>query len=106
MAFKTAIVIGGGAFGSAIAFVLAQNFSQVLILVRLQRIYEDINLGKNTAHLPGHKLHRNIIEIKSWDVIDHEQQSDDGLIVSGLPMSAIHEFMATNSNAIIKYLKN
>jgi len=106
MAFKTAIVIGGGAFGSAIAFVLAQNFSQVLILVRSQSTYEEINLGKNTAYLPGHELPRNIRAIKSWDEIDHEQQSDVTLIVSGLPMSAIDEFMATNSNEIIKYLKN
>src|SRR5690606_23007558 len=101
MAFKTAIVIGGGAFGSAIAFVLAQNFSQVLILVRSQSTYEEINLGKNTAYLPGHELPRNIRAIKSWDEIDHEQQSDVTLIVSGLPMSAIDEFMATNSNEII-----
>jgi len=105
MSYKTAVVIGGGAFGSAIAFVLAQNFSRVLILVRSQNICEEINSGTNTTYLPGHKLPSNIKAVQSWEEIKSLTVDEVQLIVSGLPMSALDEFMGTHKEEIIKYFE-
>ncbi len=38
--YRTAVVLGAGAFGTSIAFVLAQNFHRVVIKVRSQEIYD------------------------------------------------------------------
>lgn len=105
MSYKTAVVIGGGAFGSAIAFVLAQNFSQVLILVRSQEVYEEINTGTNSTYLPGHRLPENIKAVKSWEELNQIKISEVQLIVSGLPMSAIDEFMGTHKNELLKFFE-
>lgn len=106
MAYKTAIVLGGGAFGSAIAFVLAQNFSQVFILVRSAAVYEEINAGKNSSYLPGKELPSNIRAAKSFDEIKHLSTGAVELMVSGLPMSAIDEFMTTHHQRVTEYLQN
>lgn len=56
MSFKTALVLGGGAFGTSIAFDLAQNFEKVIIKVRSNDIYEQMKSGENTVYLPGQKI--------------------------------------------------
>ena len=47
MKYKTALVLGGGAFGTAIGFVLTQNFEKVIILVRSKENYDEINPWSN-----------------------------------------------------------
>lgn len=105
MNYQTAVVLGGGAFGSAIAFVLAQNFSQVIVLVRSQNIYDEINAGHNPTYLPGHKLSANIKAAMSWEEIDNLKQGRVEVIVSGLPMSAIDEFMIDHKSRIVDFLE-
>ena len=60
MSFKTALVIGGGAFGTCIASVLANNFEKVLIKVRSEDVFEALKAGENSIYLPGHKVKENI----------------------------------------------
>ena len=56
MKFKTALVLAGGAFGTAIGFVLTQNFEKVIVMVRSKEIYDEINRGENSTYLPGGEL--------------------------------------------------
>jgi glycerol-3-phosphate dehydrogenase (NAD(P)+) len=96
MKFKTALVLGGGAFGTAIGFVLTQNFDKVIILVRSQDIYDEIKRGENTTYLPGQKLPHTIMPALSWDEVKKLTEDEIQLIVSGLPMSAIEDFCMRN----------
>jgi len=56
MKFDTALVLGGGAFGTSIAFVLSQNFKKVIIKVRSHENQLEINEGENKSYLPGISL--------------------------------------------------
>ncbi len=96
MKYKTALVLGGGAFGTAIGFVLTQNFQKVIVLVRSEETYQEINRGENATYLPGQKLPETIRAARTWAEV--EALSDGGieLIVSGLPMSAIEDFCLRN----------
>ena len=76
-ASKKTIVIGAGAWGSAIANLLAQNSNQVFLVANRPEVIEEIN-QKNTNHrfLPDIKLSKNIAaisdfseEIKSADLV-------------------------------------
>ena len=96
MKYKTALVLAGGAFGTSIGFVLAQNFDKVIIKVRSQEIYDEINGGENTTYLPGKKLPTIIKAALTWDEVKRLQQSEIQMVVSGLPMSAIADFCSEN----------
>lgn len=96
MKFKTALVLAGGAFGTAIGFVLTQNFKKVIVMVRSQEICDEINRGENTTYLPGQKLPDTIQAVTSWEQIDQYKEGEIELIVSGLPMSAIEDFCMRN----------
>lgn len=100
MNFKTALVLGGGAFGTAIGFVLTQNFEKVIILVRSQENYDEINRGENTTYLPGQKLPSNIRAARNWDEVNQLTEGEIELIVSGLPMSAIEDFCIKNEREL------
>lgn len=100
MKYKTALVLAGGAFGTAIGFVLTQNFEKVIVLVRSKEVYDEINCGENSTYLPGQKLPDTIKAAMSWDEV--EGQVD--LIVSGLPMSAIEDFCSKNEKQMRSYL--
>ena len=101
--YKVALVIGAGAFGTAIAQVLSQNFEKVIVKVRSQDIYDCIRKGENTIYLPGMKLASNIEAAISWDEVD---QYNDGieLIVNALPTGGIVEFYKDNYDRILGYL--
>lgn len=101
--YKVALVIGAGAFGTAIAQVLSQNFEKVIVKVRSQDIYDCIKKGENTIYLPGMKLASNIEAAISWDEVD---QYNDGieLIVNALPTGGIVEFYKDNYDRILGYL--
>ncbi|WP_408097233.1 NAD(P)H-dependent glycerol-3-phosphate dehydrogenase [Peredibacter sp. HCB2-198] len=104
MKFKTALVLAGGAFGTSIAFVLSHNFEKVIIMVRSQDIYDEINRGENTTYLPGQKLPDTIKAAKTWDEVRAETLGHVDLIVSGLPMSAIEDFCSRHEQDLKRYL--
>lgn len=106
MKYKTALVLGGGAFGTAIGFVLTQNFEKVIVLVRSQENYDEINRGENRAYLPGQKLPSTICAAMSWDEVGKLTEGQIDLIVSGLPMSAIEDFCAKNEKELCSLLDN
>lgn len=101
--YKVALVIGAGAFGTAIAQVLSQNFEKVIVKVRSQDIYDCIKGGENTIYLPGMKLASNIEAALSWDEVD-QYNSDIELIVNALPTGGIIEFYKDNYDRILGYL--
>jgi glycerol-3-phosphate dehydrogenase (NAD(P)+) len=96
MKYNTALVLAGGAFGTSIGFVLTHNFKKVIILVRSQEIYDEINRGENSTYLPGQKLPGTLRAALSWDEVRSLQEGDIELMVSGLPMAAIDEFCMRN----------
>ena len=96
MKYNTALVLAGGAFGTSIGFVLTHNFKKVIILVRSQEIYDEINRGENSTYLPGQKLPDTLKAAMSWDEVRSLQEGDIDLMVSGLPMAAIDEFCMVN----------
>ena len=104
MKFKTALVLAGGAFGTSIGFVLAENFEKVIILVRSKEIYDEINGGENTTYLPGQKLPSSLKAALSWDEVRSLQVGEIEIIVSGLPMSAIDSFCMSNQRELRQLL--
>jgi glycerol-3-phosphate dehydrogenase (NAD(P)+) len=105
MNYKTALVLAGGAFGTSIGFVLTQNFKRVIIKVRSEDIYNEINSGENTTYLPGQKLPGTLRAALTWEEVYKLQEGDIELVVSGLPMAAIDEFCLTNMIEINKLLE-
>ncbi|MFY7993263.1 MAG: NAD(P)H-dependent glycerol-3-phosphate dehydrogenase [Bacteriovoracaceae bacterium] len=105
MSFKTALVLGGGAFGTSIAFDLAQNFQKVIIKVRSHDIYEQMKSGENTVYLPGQKIPQNIVPALTWDEVEIEKIGSIELLVSGLPTSAIDSFCKEHLQQLETYLK-
>ena len=90
--YKTALVIGAGAFGTSIASVLANNFEKVILKVRSEDVFEGIDKDhENTVYLPGTKLPTNIRAALDWEEVDKEDENIE-LIVSGLPTSAIKKY--------------
>jgi glycerol-3-phosphate dehydrogenase (NAD(P)+) len=104
MKYKTALVLAGGAFGTSIGFVLTQNFNKVIIKVRSQEIYDEINRGENTTYLPGQKLPASLKAALTWEEVDQIKQGEIELIISGLPMAAIDDFCQTNHEELKKLL--
>lgn len=104
MKFKTALVLAGGAFGTAIGFVLTQNFKKVIVMVRSKEIYDEINRGENSTYLPGQALPDSIKAAMSWEEVEKLKDGEIELIVSGLPMSAIEDFCMRNHRELQKFL--
>ena len=106
MKFNKAIVLGGGAFGTSMACVLAENFKEVILKVRSQDIYDSIQSGENAIYLPGQNIPANIIPALSWEELDELVQEDEvELLVNGLPTSAISGFYEKNKPRMTKYLE-
>jgi glycerol-3-phosphate dehydrogenase (NAD(P)+) len=101
---KSALVLGGGAFSTSLAFVLAENFDQVLIKVRSKENQLQINQGENATYLPGLKLKSNIKAAITWDEIYALSNDKIDLIVSGLPMSGIEDFCSQNETQLRDFL--
>lgn len=105
MSQKTALVIGAGAFGTAIASVLANNFSKVILKVRSEDVYTPIkDNDENAVYLPGLKLPSHLVPALTWDEVDELADGDIDLIVSGLPTAAIADFYKENFDRFQKYL--
>jgi glycerol-3-phosphate dehydrogenase (NAD(P)+) len=102
--YKIALVIGGGAFGTAMAQVLSNNFDKVILKVRSQDIYDAIKKGENTIYLPGLKIASNIDAALTWDEVDAHAPEDIELIVSALPTNGISEYFKDNYDRFLGYL--
>lgn len=102
---QTAIVLGAGAFGTSIAFVLAQNFEKVIIKVRSQDVYDEILKGENHTYLPGQKIPSCIVPALTWQEVHKQTVGNVEVVVSGLPTSAIRPFMEECQNEIRAFLK-
>lgn len=104
--YKTALVIGAGAFGTSIAALLSHNFQKVILKVRGQDVYQQlIEARENSVYLPGQKLPENIFPALSWEEVD--QLADDiEIIISGLPTAAISTYFQLHRSRIEGYLQN
>lgn len=104
---KTAgIVIGGGAFGTALASILSKSVDLVVIKVRSDDVYQAINAGENGVYLPGLKLPSNITAAKEWDELDKKLAGHEiKLVISGLPAAAIREFFKENKDRFVNWFK-
>ena len=100
---KVALVIGAGAFGTAIAQVISQNFEKVILKVRSKDIYEAIKNGENSIYLPGMKIAGNIDAALTWEEVDSIPGKID-LIVSALPSEGITEYFKENYDRFLSYL--
>lgn len=99
---KTALVIGGGAFGTSIASILSNNFEKVFVKVRSQDVYDGMKLHhENSVYLKGLPLAENIVPIMSWDEVE---KSDIELIISGLPTSALRSYFSENRGYVTPFL--
>lgn len=101
---KVALVIGAGAFGTAMAQVLASNFEKVILKVRSEDVYLAIKKGENSVYLPGLKIATNVDVALSWDQVNPIDDSNIELIVSALPTSGISEFFQENYDRFLAYL--
>ncbi|MFP5457747.1 MAG: NAD(P)H-dependent glycerol-3-phosphate dehydrogenase [Bacteriovoracia bacterium] len=102
--YHTAVVLGAGAFGTSIAFVLAQNFKRVVIKVRSQDIYDEIKRGENHTYLPGQAIPTQIVPALTWEELHSLLDGPVELVVSGLPTSAIRPFFRENVQEVKKLL--
>lgn len=102
--YQTALVIGGGAFGTSIACVLASKFQQVLILVRSKDVFDSLSKGENSLYLNGMVIPKNISPVMNWDEVANHTKSKIDLIVSGLPSHAISEFHKNSQASVAEYL--
>jgi len=85
-----ATVIGSGAFGTALANVLAQNHHEVMLWGRDEKLIATINeRQENPTYLPGIPLSRNIRGTVSLE----EALSDTTLVVSATPSHATRDVM-------------
>jgi glycerol-3-phosphate dehydrogenase (NAD(P)+) len=103
---KIALVIGAGAFGTAIAQVLSKNFEKVILKVRSDDIYQAIKKGENTIYLKGLKIAPNIDAALTWEEVDAHDSRDIQLIVSALPTNGISEYFKENYDRFLGYLIN
>lgn len=104
--YKTALVVGAGAFGTSIASILANKFENVILKVRSEDVYQNINENReNSVYLPGIKLDHNIKAIIEWDEFDKNFEDDLELVVSGLPTHGIRTFFNENLERFEGYLK-
>lgn len=101
--YKTALVVGAGAFGTSIANVLADNFEKVILKVRSDDVYQAIKKGENTVYLPGLPLAKNLVSALSWEEVDSLVDGEVELIVSGLPTAGIANFFEENFDRFSKY---
>jgi glycerol-3-phosphate dehydrogenase (NAD(P)+) len=106
MKYDMALVVGAGAFGTAIASVLANNFETVILKVRSKDNYESLQKGENSIYLPGLKLASNIIPALNWEDVDLLKDKKLELIVSGLPTQGIRGFFFENHSRFEKYFKD
>lgn len=96
--FKTALVVGAGAFGTSIAAVLSQNFERVIIKVRSDDVYQSLrDFHQNSVYLPGVCLPSTIIPAIDWSEVGQNIIGQIDLIIFGLPSSSISSYLQQNA---------
>lgn len=104
--FKTAIVLGAGAFGTSMACVLANNFQKVILKVRSKDIYHQLKDHKNELYLQGVHLPANLVPALTWSEVKKiAGKSSVEIVVNGIPTSASREFFEKNKKQIEHYLE-
>ena len=106
--YKTALIMGAGAFGTSIGTVLAHNFERVIFMVRSLELYEDLKKKKNSTYLPSLSIPENIFPALSWEEVEalgSEGGGEVDLLVNGLPTSGIEPFYRENQRTLEHYLK-
>ena len=101
---KIALVIGAGAFGTAIAQVLSFKFEKVILKVRSKDVYDAIKKGENAVYLPGLKIAANLDAALEWDEVDNYNADDIELIISALPTAGIRPYFKENHERFLNYL--
>lgn len=102
--YQTALVIGGGAFGTSVANLISESFEKVFIMARSQDVRDGINSGENSIYLSGKNLNKNISAIRNFEELGNNS-SNIQLIVSGLPTSAIIPFFSENQQEVQSLLE-
>jgi glycerol-3-phosphate dehydrogenase (NAD(P)+) len=106
MKYQTALVFGGGAFGTAVATVLCSNFKRVILKVRSKDVYESLQSKReNGIYLPGQKIPDNLYPALSWEEAKELEEGPVEVLVSGLPTKAIGEFSKVNFDILESYFK-
>ena len=104
--YKHALVIGGGAFGTSMANVLANNFEKVILKVRRETIRDQIlEHRENQEYLPGNTLSPNIFPALSWEEVEQHTNGSLDLILSGLPIASLTNFYTLNREYLTGYLE-
>lgn len=97
---RNILIIGSGAFGTSIASIAAENFKQVLIKVRSQESFNEIQSGENHSYLPGIALDQKIKPVLAWDQVREMTGDHLDLIVFGLPTKAISSYLSENKEIL------
>ena len=87
--YKSALVVGGGAFGTSIATVLAHKFEKVVLKVR-------------SPYNPALSIPSNISPVLSWEEVDQltGQGEDLNLVVNDFPLQRSVGFIAKIKSAL------
>lgn len=106
---KTALIFGGGSFGTAIASVLSHNFDTVLVKVRKLEDYHMLMEGlhkKLVKEGNGEALEINVVPVLTWEEVDqHAVLAPIELMVYGLPTSTMKTYPIENKSVFEKFLK-
>lgn len=103
--YKTALVFGAGAFGTALATVLANNFEKVILFTNEKETWNNIKTkNENTGYFPGKILASNIDVALTWDEIYENKVGSIELMIFGLPSTAILGFLHEHYDHLIKLL--
>ena len=83
---KKIIVIGAGAWGTAIANLLAKNSNQVFLSANNKEVIDEINHKKtNHKFLPNIKLDKNLVAISEFE-------KEISILLNKLPILKISQF--------------
>ena len=102
----TAIVVGGGAFGTSMASVMAQNFDRVVLKVRSQDVYQGLLVGVNSVYLPDLPLPEQIAPAMSWDEVRERALGDIRLLVIALPTAALSDYCQQYGSELKSFLQS
>ncbi len=101
---KTALVVGGGAFGTSIASVLSYQLGEVFIQVRDESLKKELCEGRNEKYLKGQKIPGNLTAFSDFSELDLDSLKIE-VIVSALPMPAIQEYFSAHRELFQSLLK-
>lgn len=100
---KKALIVGGGAYGTAFAQVLSKNFEEVVIITRNEHIVDQINNLNKSDKLPRVKLSSNINGTNQWEELSN---SNFDLIALALPIQELRMYLKTNHDFLLPLFKD